>query len=86
MLAKGGRYEFKSQSGDIRLTLVGTTGFEVDANTFSGDVRSDLPVTVRPGEPVGGRGLRKGIHGVNGDGSAQLRLTSFSGSIVIAKK
>jgi DUF4097 and DUF4098 domain-containing protein YvlB len=85
-LAKSGRYEFKSQSGDIHLALAGTIGFEVDANTFSGSVRSDLPVTMRTGEPVGGRGLRKGIHGVHGDGSAQLLLTSFSGDITIAKK
>lgn len=85
-LARSGRYEFKSQSGDIHLTLAGTPGFEVDANTFSGNVRSDLPVTLRAGETVGGRGVRKGIHGVHGDGSAQLVLTSFSGDITIAKK
>lgn len=85
-LARGGRYEFKSQSGDIRLTLAGPTGFEVDANSFSGSVRSDLALTIRPGERIGGHGLNKRIRGVHGDGSAQLLLTSFSGNIVIAKK
>jgi DUF4097 and DUF4098 domain-containing protein YvlB len=85
-LAKSGRYEFKSQSGDIHLALAGTPGFEVDASSFSGSVRSDLPVTLRAGESVGGRGSRKGLHGVHGDGSAQLVLISFSGDITIAKK
>jgi hypothetical protein len=83
-LSKSGRYEMKSQSGNVRLTLAGTTGFELDAQTFSGNVRSDLPVTLKAGEPAGGH--RKGIRGVNGDGSAQLLLKSFSGDITIAKK
>ena len=85
-LQKGGRYEFKSQSGDIHLTLVGGTGFEVDAGTFSGNVRSDLPLTSRPGQGESGHPSRHSVHGVFGDGSAQLALRSFSGDITIARK
>jgi DUF4097 and DUF4098 domain-containing protein YvlB len=84
-LARGGRYEMKSQSGDLNLTLTGTTGFELDAQTFSGNIKSDLPITLRPGEKIGGAG-HKGIHGMSGDGSAQLLLKSFSGDITIGKK
>jgi DUF4097 and DUF4098 domain-containing protein YvlB len=85
-LAKSGRYEFKSQSGDIHLALSGPVGFELDASSFSGSVRSDLPITIRPGESIGGRGPGKKIHGVHGDGSAQLIVGSFSGDITIAKR
>lgn len=85
-LARNGRYEFRSHSGSIRLTLAGDVGFELDAQTFSGSVRSDLPVTLRAGEAVGGRPSRRGIRGVHGDGSAQLLLNSFSGDITIGKK
>jgi DUF4097 and DUF4098 domain-containing protein YvlB len=85
-LAKNGRYEFKSQSGDISLALAGAPGFELDASTFSGNVRSDLPVTAGAGDAQGGRRSHRGLHGVHGDGSAQLVLTSFSGDITIAKK
>lgn len=46
-LAKGGRYEFTSHSGNVRILMSGNTGFELDADTFSGSVRSDVPVTVR---------------------------------------
>ena len=46
-LTKGGRYEFTSHSGNVRITLSGNTGFELDADTFSGSVRSDVPVTLR---------------------------------------
>ena len=85
-LEKSGRYELRSQSGDVHLALTGATGFEVDATTFSGSVRSDLPLTVRSGETGSGRSGRHSVHGVFGDGSAQLVLRSFSGDITIAKK
>ena len=46
-LARNGRYELNSFSGEVRVVLSGNTGFEVDANSFSGDVRTDLPITTR---------------------------------------
>ena len=46
-LTRGGRYEFNAHSGGIRLVLANTTGFELDASTFSGSIRSDFPVTLR---------------------------------------
>ena len=48
-LARSGRYEFISHSGDVRLILSGATGFEVQANSFSGTVRSDFPINRRGG-------------------------------------
>jgi DUF4097 and DUF4098 domain-containing protein YvlB len=85
-LAKGGRYQFQSQSGDVQLTLVGTQGFELDASTFSGGVRSDFPLTLPAGQPVGGQATRKSLRGVFGDGGATLLLRAFSGDITITKK
>ena len=46
-LAKNGRYQFTSHSGDIRLVLSGATGFELQANSFSGTVRSDFAINRR---------------------------------------
>ena len=85
-LAKGGRYQFQSQSGDVQLFLVGTQGFELDASTFSGGVRSDFPLTLPAGQPVGGQATRKSLRGVFGDGGATLLLRAFSGDISIVKK
>ncbi len=85
-LAKGGRYEFRSQSGGVKLILVGTQGFELDASTFSGSVRLDFPLTVPPGQPVGGQATRKSLRGVFGDGGSTLLLRAFSGDISITKK
>ena len=47
-IARGGRYEFNSHSGNVRIMLAGNVpGFELDASTFSGSIRSDFPVTLR---------------------------------------
>ena len=92
-LAKGGRYEFMSHSGNVRVVLSGNTGFELDADTFSGNVRSDLPVTLRQmgrqdENRRGGmqRVSNRAVRGTYGDGSAYLQVRSHSGSVVITKK
>lgn len=86
-LARNGRYELNSHSGEVRVAIGGNTGFELQAESFSGSVRSDLPVTLQGGDTMGGRGRgRRALRGVYGDGSAVLDLTTFSGSIVISKR
>jgi len=95
-ISKGGVYEMTSHSGTVRVALTNPAGFYLTANSFSGSIRSDLPLTVggdakRPGEPSRRRGGMGGmneheIRGVYGDGSATLTLRTFSGSIVIEKR
>lgn len=86
-LAHGGRYDLTSHSGEVRLMIAGETGFEVEATSFSGSVRSDFPLKVGGNEGDRGRGRRqRSLRGVYGDGSAVLDLTTFSGSIVISRK
>jgi DUF4097 and DUF4098 domain-containing protein YvlB len=87
-LVKSGRYEFTSHSGNVRLVLSGNTGFELDADTFSGSVRSDLPVTLRAlgNTESSRRGSNRAIRGTYGDASAILSVRSHSGSVVITKK
>ena len=94
-LARNGRYEVNSHSGGVRFTLTGNIGFELDAASFSGSVRSDYPLTVggdrNPNIQLGRRrGRRFGpgseLQASFGDGSARLMLRTFSGDVVIAKK
>lgn len=87
-LSRGGRYEFSTHSGNVRLVLAATPGFELDANSFSGSIRSDLPVTLRgPRDDDRRRGMdRRTIRGSYGDGSALISVRSHSGSVVILKK
>jgi DUF4097 and DUF4098 domain-containing protein YvlB len=86
-LARSGRYELKSNSGEVRVALSGNTGFEVEAISYSGEVRTDFPITTRGGPPPSDRGRRHTtLNGTYGDGAAVLDLMTFSGSIVISKR
>jgi DUF4097 and DUF4098 domain-containing protein YvlB len=93
-LAKAGRYEFNSHSGDVRLSLQGAVGFEITASTFSGDLRSDLQLSGRGSSPAtlpagdddddGGHGPRRqDLRGTFGDGSAIVMVQTFSGDLVV---
>jgi DUF4097 and DUF4098 domain-containing protein YvlB len=87
-LARGGRYSFNSHSGDVRIAIANGGGFELDASTFSGSVRSDFPITLRTDtDGRGGRGREsRTIRGSYGDASAYLSVRSFSGSVIISKQ
>jgi DUF4097 and DUF4098 domain-containing protein YvlB len=91
-LARGGRYEFNSHSGNVRVMLSETPGFELDASTFSGSIRSDFPVTLRSsaerdaGDNRRRAGSNRAIRGTYGDASAIIAVRSFSGNVVITKK
>jgi DUF4097 and DUF4098 domain-containing protein YvlB len=96
-LAKAGRYEFNSHSGDVRLSVHGTVGFEITASTFSGDLRSDLQLSGRDTNaaavPAGDDDRRHGpgrhgprrqeLRGTFGDGSAIVMVQTFSGDLVV---
>lgn len=85
-LARGGRYEFKSHSGDVRLALDGKTGFVLEARTYSGSLRSELPLSTRSSTGEEGGSSRRTLHGVVGDGSAEVSVTTFSGDVTVVKK
>jgi len=93
-IARSGRYEVNTHSGSVRMTLANPTGFELNATSFSGSIRSDLPMTIS-GDSA--RRERGGDHGPRdrdnhsmratfGDGSATVSIRTFSGDIVIAKR
>jgi hypothetical protein len=90
-IARGGRYEFQAHSGDITFTAKGNVGFDIEANSFSGNIRSDLPISnlaVEGGSRSGRRPAgprRDAFRGTYGDGSATVELSTFSGNILIGK-
>jgi hypothetical protein len=82
-LAPGGRYEFNSHSGDVRLFVGHGAGFQLVATTFSGHLRSGLALK-GPGEVRTNQyGPGKELRGTVGDGSAYVVVKTFSGSAVI---
>lgn len=86
-LIKGGRYEFISHSGDVRLKLGGPAGFEIAAKTFSGDVRSEMDLTLDPVNPNLPPGVpqHRDVRGTFGDGGALVLVKTFSGSVVVGR-
>jgi DUF4097 and DUF4098 domain-containing protein YvlB len=95
-LAPRGRYEINSHSGNVRLALGSDVGFELTASSFSGNIRSDLPLTLgssssasssasRDGRERRG-GMNRATRGVFGDGSASLNIRTFSGDVIITKR
>jgi DUF4097 and DUF4098 domain-containing protein YvlB len=86
-LARSGRYVFTVHSGDVRLTFANQTGFELKASSFSGDIRTALPITIRPAErDTAGPGNRtRTLTGVYGDGSALVEVSTFSGDVEIGR-
>jgi DUF4097 and DUF4098 domain-containing protein YvlB len=86
-LEADGRYSFSAHSGDVRLLLTEDVGFELEASSFSGSVRSDLPVVLGGLNSTGnGRNQGRNVVGTFGDGGALLEVSTFSGDIVISRR
>jgi DUF4097 and DUF4098 domain-containing protein YvlB len=76
----GGRYEIQAHSGDVRMTIPAGSAFDLEANTFSGDIDSEFEIQVV------GKISPHEIHGTVGKGGATLVLKSFSGNVDLKKK
>ena len=86
-LLPAGQYQLQTHRGDIRVAPSGEPGFDLEAMTFSGDVRSDF--ALKPLQPRAGvrpRLQRKVLRGTYGEAGATLTATSFSGNVVIVKQ
>lgn len=76
----GGRYEFNSHSGSVRVVASGGAGFELQATTFSGRIRPE-------GLSLQSMTMNRGsLRATIGDGSAVVVAQTFSGDVVIAKR
>jgi DUF4097 and DUF4098 domain-containing protein YvlB len=93
-IARGGRYEINTHSGAVRLVLANPAGFELNASSFSGSIRSELPLTIG-GDSArrndGSRGRRDtannhSMRATFGDGSATIVARTFSGDIIVSRR
>ena len=87
-IVKGGRYELSSHSGDVRLGLRNPGGFELNASSFSGTIRSGLSLVLHSDAiDRGNRGRRnQSMQATFGDGSALVIIRTFSGDVVIVER
>ena len=83
-LARNGKYEFQTHSGNITLTPLRNPGFDFEAVTLRGAVRSGFElkasITSRP------TGTRRSLRGTVGDAGAMVTAQSFSGDIVLVRR
>lgn len=86
-LARGGRYDFKTTSGNVILILPANASFKLNAriivsgeiiNAFPFQAQSDAPPST---EPQAGR-----LVGTVGTGDAELNLSSFKGTLQLKKQ
>jgi DUF4097 and DUF4098 domain-containing protein YvlB len=76
----GGRYSFVTHSGTLRLNLPANVGAVFSVETYSGDIDSDFPVTMQPGQ---GRNSHDRFEFTIGNGKARVSAENFSGKIII---
>lgn len=78
-IRNGGRYAFSTHNGDITLTVADGTNASVAVSTFNGEFESEFPV------PLSGMRKGKGFNFTLGNGSAQVTLESFQGTIQLIR-
>ena len=79
-IAADGRYELSSHSGDVRVSLPDGVSALVSVSTFSGEIDSDFPLTLEPGDR---RQHHQQFEFRIGSGGARIDLESFSGDIYL---
>jgi DUF4097 and DUF4098 domain-containing protein YvlB len=75
-----GRYTLKTHTGRIEMTLPADSGFDLEANTFSGSIESDFDIK------ISGKISKKRISGAVNKGGPLVKLSTFSGDIYLKKK
>ena len=75
----GNDIDVNTFSGDVRLRLPGSAKRNISFNSFSGRFQSDLPVTLNTSSKRNFRGS------LNGGGSGDFRLKTFSGDVRILR-
>ncbi len=78
--APEGSWRLSAGSGDLRLRLPSGTGYELDAETSSGEIRVDSPITLQ------GAVNRRRVRGVVGGGGAFITAETGSGDIVVESR
>ncbi len=80
-----GRYEFHSHSGTIAVTIPSASNARFAIETFNGEIESDFPVTLLPGERSLNRRPRRFEFAV-GSGGPRIIAETFTGSVEIRKR
>ncbi|MFL5575980.1 MAG: DUF4097 family beta strand repeat-containing protein [Gemmatimonadaceae bacterium] len=81
-----GRYDFHSHSGTVRLVLPAGTNAALSVETFSGEIDSAFPLTLRPeSASEGGHRRPRRMEFTLGAGGPRINAETFSGDVVIER-
>jgi Toastrack DUF4097 len=80
-LGKHGRVQVDTMSGDVRTELPAEVSARIEAQSFSGRIRSDFGKVEKPQYGPGSN-----LDARVGDGDAQITVKSFSGNVDILRK
>lgn len=79
-----GRYEFTSHSGDVRLHVPRDAAAQLTVSTWSGEIESDFPMTLKPGDHAIGSSTSKQFTFAIGGGTARISAETFSGDVTVS--
>jgi DUF4097 and DUF4098 domain-containing protein YvlB len=83
-IVSAGRYEFTTHSGELRLELPSNVGAQLSLSTFSGEIDSAFPITLKAGEHGIGADQAKKLNFTLGQGSARIIAETFSGDVTLS--
>lgn len=81
--ATDGDYRLNTHSGDVFLAIPANGNASLELETWSGNIASDFPLTLQPGQDVGRRNRRMQFK--IGSGGARVSAETFSGNITIRR-
>lgn len=79
-----GRYDLATHSGDVRLHVPRDASAQLTVSTWNGEIDSDFPMTLQPGEHGIGASSSKRITFAIGGGAARITAETFSGDITVS--
>jgi len=82
-VAKDGRYDFRSHSGNVTVRIPAGANAHFSVETYSGELDSDFPITLMPGDRSRQRPRRFEFN--IGSGDARIMAETFSGDILLER-
>lgn len=79
-----GRYDLATHSGDVHLRIPRDASAQLTVSTWNGEIDSDFPITLQPGEHGIGSSNAKHFTFSIGGGSARISAETFSGDIAVS--
>ena len=82
-VARDGRYDFRSHSGNVTVRVPADVSARFEVETYSGELDSDFPITLMPGDRTRSKPRRFEFN--IGSGAARIVTETFSGDIILER-